>query len=135
MNVMLNNLALASVVPGHHNLTYHLIVIVIAAIAAFIPRYFPMHFFTNRKIPEWFDEWMKYVPVALFTALVVKGIFVDSKYHLVAQHVAWLGNMTVIGNASYIVAAVIVMLVAYWTRSMASSVLIGLIIVWLLSLI
>lgn len=135
MNVMLNNLTVATVVPGHHNLVYHLIVILIAAMAAFLPRYFPMHFFTNRKIPEWFDEWMKYVPVALFTALVVKGIFVDSKYNLITGHVSWLGHMLVYGHSSYLVAAVVVMLVAYWTRSMASSVLIGLIIVWLMSLI
>ena len=43
------NLAEAqSLIPSHHNLTYHLVVIVISAIAAFVPRYFPMRFFTNR---------------------------------------------------------------------------------------
>lgn len=69
------NLAEAqSLIPSHHNLTYHLIVIVISAIAAFVPRYFPMRFFTNRKIPEWFNEWMKYVPINLFTALVIKDL-------------------------------------------------------------
>ena len=37
------NLAEAqSLIPSHHNLTYHLVVIVISAIAAFVPRYFPM---------------------------------------------------------------------------------------------
>lgn len=120
-------------VPGHHNLIYHLVVILIAALAAFIPRYFPMHFFTNRQIPEWFDEWMKYVPVALFTALVVKGIFVDSKYQLIGEHVSWLGNVLIYGHITYIISAVFVMLVAYFTRSMAFSVIVGLLVVWLLS--
>lgn len=120
-------------VPGHHNLIYHLVVILIAALAAFIPRYFPMHFFTNRQIPEWFDEWMKYVPVALFTALVVKGIFVDSKYQLISEHVSWLGNVLIYGHITYIISAVFVMLVAYFTRSMAFSVIVGLLVVWLLS--
>lgn len=133
--MMFNNLTVASMVPGHHNLVYHLIVILIAALAAFIPRYFPMHFFTNRKIPEWFDEWMKYVPVALFTALVVKGIFVDSKYQLITEHVSWLGNVMVYGHITYLISAVFVMLVAYFTRSMAFSVIVGLLVVWLLSFI
>ena len=99
---MANSLVLASLVPSHHNLTYHLIVIVISAMAAFIPRYFPMRFFTNRPIPEWFNEWMKYVPVSLFTALVVKGVFVDSKYLLFFDHIHLFGNsFTVYGLASY----------------------------------
>lgn len=131
--MMFDNLTLASMVPGHHNLIYHLVVILIAALAAFIPRYFPMHFFTNRQIPEWFDEWMKYVPVALFTALVVKGIFVDSKYQLISEHVSWLGNVLIYGHITYIISAVFVMLVAYFTRSMAFSVIVGLLVVWLLS--
>lgn len=133
--MMFDNLTIASMVPGHHNLIYHLVVILIAALAAFIPRYFPMHFFTNRKIPEWFDEWMKYVPVALFTSLVVKGIFVDSKYHLITEHVSWLCNVLVYGHITYIISAIFVMLVAYFTRSMAFSVIAGLLVVWLLSFI
>lgn len=130
-----NSLVLASLVPSHHNLTYHLIVIFLSALAAFIPRYFPMRFFTNRQIPEWFNEWMKYVPVSLFTALVVKGIFVDSKYHLIVDHLKVFGTtITTYGLASYLIAAVCVGLVAYFTRSMLSSVIVGLAVVWLLSI-
>ena len=116
MSDLLTGMPVLSLVPSHHNLTYHLIVIVIAAIAAFIPRYFPMRFFTNRKIPLWFNEWMKYVPISLFTALVVKS-FVP------------------FGHVSQILAAVIVMIVAYFTRSMAVSVIGGLAAVWLISLV
>lgn len=130
------NLSVASLVPSHHNLTYHLIVILVAAVAAFLPRYFPMRFFTNRKIPEWFNEWMKYVPVSLFTALVVKALFVDSKYQLFFDHVSAFGSsLTIFGHASYLIAAVFVAIVAYFTRSMLSSVLIGLLAVWLLTFV
>lgn len=129
-----HGLVLASLVPSHHNLTYHLIVILLAACAAFLPRYFPMRFFTNRKIPVWFNEWMKYVPVSLFTALVVKGIFVDSKYRLIIDHIHLFGSsFSVYGYISYIIAAVCVAVVAYFTRSMLMSVIVGLGIVWALS--
>ena len=119
MSDLLTGMPVLSLVPSHHNLTYHLIVIVIAAFAAFIPRYFPMRFFTNRK-----NEWMKYVPVSLFTALVVKSIFMSKTYAFVP-----------FGHVSQILAAVIVMIVAYFTRSMAVSVIGGLAAVWLISLV
>ncbi|MGO3381109.1 MAG: AzlD domain-containing protein, partial [Loigolactobacillus coryniformis] len=55
------------------NLDY-LILIVLAAMVAFIPRVIPLLYFSKRKIPAWFNEWMKYIPVALFTALIAKDV-------------------------------------------------------------
>ena len=107
-----------------NKIVYHIIVIILAALAAFIPRYLPVLFFSTRKIPEWFNEWMKYVPVSLITALVVKSIFMSKTYAFVP-----------FGHVSQILAAVIVMIVAYFTRSMAVSVIGGLAAVWLISLV
>lgn len=109
---------------SNNKILYHVVVIIFAAFAAFIPRYFPIKFFSSRKIPEWFNEWMKYVPISLFTALVVKGIFVTTKgYHFVP-----------FGHPDQMIAAVLVMVIAYFTRSMSISVLGGLVGVWLLSM-
>ena len=136
MDTVLANLTVASLIPSHHNMTYHLIVIIVAAVAAFIPRYFPMRFFTNRKIPDWFNEWMKYVPVSLFTALVVKALFVDGKYHYFFDHVTLMGSHVVVfGHLSYLIAAVLVAIVAYVTRSMLLSLIVGLVAVWILTFI
>lgn len=136
MESLMNGLVMATVVPSHHNLVYHLIVIAIAALAAFLPRYFPMRFFTNRKIPEWFNEWMKYVPISLFTALVVKGIFLSSKYDLFRDHIHLFGSqLAIYGHGSQILAALLVMVVAYFTRSMAFSVLVGLAGVWVIGML
>ena len=97
----------------------HFWLIILGFFVAFIPRFLPLMLFTKRAIPEWFNEWMKYVPVSLFTALVVKDIFIDSApYQLVFGHIA-----------------VIVVVIAYRTRSMAISVIVGLIAVFLLSLV
>ena len=107
---------------GSNQILYHIVVIIFAA---FIPRYFPIHFFSSRKIPEWFNEWMKYVPISLFTALVIKNIFITTKgYHFIP-----------FGHPDQMVAAVIVMVVAYFTRSMSISVIAGLVSVWLLSMV
>ena len=56
----------------------HFILIILSMAVAFIPRYIPLRIFATRQIPEWFNEWMKYVPVSLFTALVVKYVFMNS---------------------------------------------------------
>lgn len=103
----------------------HFILVILAAIAAFIPRYLPMLFFSTREIPEWFNEWMKYVPVCLFTALVVKGIFITTDGY----------KFVLFGHVNYIIAAIIVMAVTYLTRSMALSVIAGLIAVFVLTIV
>lgn len=125
MEQVFSNLPLLFSDTGNNKILYHIIVIIIAGCAAFIPRYFPILFFSTRKIPEWFNEWMKYVPVSLFTALVVKNIFVTTAgYHFVP-----------LGHVDQIVAALIVMVIAYFTRSMSISVVVGLVAVWLLSMV
>ena len=107
---------------GSNQILYHIVVIIFAAFAAFIPRYFPIHFFSSRKIPEWFNEWMKYVPVSLFTALVVKDLFLNSSYAFIGLH-----------SGAKLIAALLVVLVAYRSRSMGLSVVCGLVAVALLT--
>lgn len=72
----------------------------------------------------WFNEWMRYVPVSLFTALVVKDIFINKSY-----------EVSITGQAPIMIAAVLVIVISYWTRSMAISVILGLISVFLLAMV
>lgn len=103
--------------------TQHFWLVILGFFVAFAPRFLPLMLFTKREIPEWFNEWMKYVPVSLFTALVVKDIFIDSAtYAIQFTHIPEM------------IASVIVIFVAYRTRSMAISVIVGLLGVFLLSL-
>lgn len=125
MEQLFTNMPVLIAHAGQNKILYHLIVIVIAAVAAFIPRYFPVLFFSTRKIPEWFNEWMKYVPVSLFTALVVKNVFITTAGY----------RFVPFSHVEQILAAVVVMIVAYFTRSMAMSVIGGLVAVWLLSMV
>ena len=109
----------------HMSSTDHFILIILSMLVSLGPRLLPMKFFTTRKIPEWFNEWMKYVPVSLFTALVVKDIFINT------SHYTFIG----FGHLAKLLAAVIVMVVAYKSRSMGLSVVLGLAAVALLSMV
>lgn len=110
---------------ANHNVKFHLMIIVLGGIAAFLPRYIPLRIFTNRDLPEWFNEWMKYVPVCLFTALVMKGIFVTSDTY----------KFIPLGHPAQIISALFVIVIAYLTRSMSMSVITGLVVVFLASLV
>lgn len=109
---------------NHWNTTQHLILVILGFFVAFAPRYLPIKIFTQRKIPEWFNEWMKFVPVSLFTALVVKDVFISPTYQVDIMH-----------HMPEIISAVIVAVIAYFTRSMALSVVVGLISVFLLAVV
>ncbi len=98
--------------------------IIICFFVALIPRFVPLSFFRKRKIPKWFNEWMNYVPISLFTALVVKELLITRTY-----------SFSLSGKGPDLVATLLVILVASWTRSMALSVILGLVMVSLLSLI
>ncbi|MFD0897621.1 AzlD domain-containing protein [Loigolactobacillus binensis] len=95
------------------NLDY-LILIVLAAVVAFIPRVIPLLYFSKRKIPKWFDEWMKYIPVALFTALIAKDVFVTAQYTYNTK------------NLTEIFSTILVFVVAAKTKSMLVTVVVGL---------
>ncbi|WP_295745906.1 AzlD domain-containing protein [uncultured Limosilactobacillus sp.] len=110
---------------ANHDIKFHLMIIVLGGIAAFMPRYIPLRIFTNRDLPEWFNEWMKYVPVCLFTSLVVKGIFITGESY----------RFALLGHPAQIIAALFVIVIAYLTRSMSMSVITGLVVVFLASLV
>ncbi|WP_125547118.1 AzlD domain-containing protein [Levilactobacillus lindianensis] len=105
------------------NSTQHFWLIIFGFVVAFIPRFVPLMLFTKQAIPEWFNEWMKFVPTSLFTALVVKDIFIDSSSYAL-----------ILNNYALMISAVMVIFVAYRTRSMVVSVIVGLAGVFLLSM-
>lgn len=102
----------------------HFILILLSMLVAFGPRFIPLRIFSTREIPKWFNEWMKYVPGSLFTALVVKDVFMDTKTY------------TFVGcdYMAKILASVLVAIVAYRSRSMGLSVVLGLVAVALLAM-
>ncbi|MFT8400967.1 MAG: AzlD domain-containing protein [Lentilactobacillus diolivorans] len=104
------------------NTTQHVWLILACFCVAFAPRLIPLLFFRTRKIPDWFNEWMRYVPISLFTALVVKDLFISPDYAVTFSRIPEM------------VAAVIVIGIAFWTRSMAISVVLGLAAVFMLAM-
>lgn len=86
-------------------------------LAAYLPRVLPIFYFSKRQIPSWFHDWMKYVPISLFAALVAKDVFIKGT----SFEWRWF----------YVLTVMIVFFVAYKSRSMVISVITGLIAIYL----
>lgn len=44
-------------------------------VVTYIPRVLPLLLFGNRELPNWLKEALKFVPVAMLSALVAKDVF------------------------------------------------------------
>ncbi|CAJ1180234.1 branched-chain amino acid transporter [Fructilactobacillus sanfranciscensis] len=101
----------------------HFLLVILCFFVALLPRFIPLYIFRARKIPKWFNEWMEFVPICLFTSLVVKDLFITKTYDFTLQ-----------GHFPELISSIVVIAIAFWTRSMALSVIIGLGLVFLLSM-
>jgi branched-subunit amino acid transport protein len=98
------------------------IVFIILGMAAvtYLPRFLPMYVLTRMEIPKTVITWLSYVPVAVLSALIVPGI-------LTADRQVFLSP----GN-TYFLASIPAFLVAWRSRSLLLTVIIGMAVVLLL---
>ncbi|MFC0234356.1 AzlD domain-containing protein [Vagococcus entomophilus] len=89
-------------------------------LVSYVSRLLPMLYFSKKEIPKWFSGWMKYVPVSLFSSLAFKDVFITH------DHLDLLWNVKIL-------AMLLVIFIAYKTKSMALSVLSGLFAIFLLT--
>lgn len=93
------------------------------SIVTYIPRALPIVILSKLKIPDWFLNWLKYIPVAVLSALLVPGILVSD------------GAMNFsLGNRS-LIAAVPCILIAAKTKNLFITVLSGMLVMLLLNLL
>ncbi len=87
------------------------------AIVTYLPRFLPLYLLTKIKIPEIVVAWLRYVPVAVLSALIMPGIFtVDKQFAVSFSH-------------PYLPASILAFLVAYRTKNMMLTVSIGMVTV------
>lgn len=86
-------------------------------VVTYLPRLLPAWFLRGKKMHPFLEAWLKYVPVAVLSALLLPALLIsDGKFNL-----AW--------NNVFLWAALPAGLVAWKTRSMFATVLVGMIIV------
>ena len=88
-------------------------------LVTYVPRWVPLLFLTQRRLPQWFVEWLDLIPVAILSALIVPELFTaGTPRHLVLFD-------------AKILVAVPTFLFALKTKSLGGTVVVGMLLYWL----
>ncbi len=95
-----------------------------SSLASFSTRYLPFVFLTKKELSNEFKEWMNFVPVTVFAALVASDIFfVDNRL-----------TLNILTNR-LLIPSVIVLIASIKYKSMIISILVGITSLFLIQLI
>lgn len=90
------------------------IAILLMSIVTYLPRFLPMLFLSNKKLPPLVESWLSYVPVAVLSALLGPILFIKN------------GQFTLtLSSNPYFWAALPTFIIALLTRNMFLAVLTG----------
>lgn len=84
----------------------------------YLPRLLPLVMLSRRTLPGWFAEWLELVPAAILSALIAPTLFAHS-----SPRVFTLGKVELL-------AALPTLLCAIMTRSLAGTVVVGMLCYW-----
>jgi branched-subunit amino acid transport protein len=90
------------------------------ALVTYLPRWAPLLFLSERKLPEWLVEWLDLIPAAILSALVGPALVVAGD----PRHLEFL--------RPEVAAAIPTLWFAHRTRSLAGTVVAGMGLFWLL---
>ena len=100
--------------------TEYLLCIAGMGLVTYIPRWLPLFYLTDRRLPLWLVEWLTFVPACILSALIFPAILIHPDTGRVAiMHPAFL-------------AAVPTFILALKTRSLGGTVLFGMSLYWLI---
>ena len=97
----------------------YLFLLVGMGLVTYLPRMLPLVVLAHRRLPQEVVEWLNFVPVAILSALVAPGLFAESTH-----------RSFVFGRLELLV-AVPTLLYAVRTRSLGGTVMVGMLLYWL----
>jgi branched-subunit amino acid transport protein len=87
------------------------------ALVTYVPRLLPVYFLSSRSRPPLVVDWLRYVPVAVLAAMLFPSLLVEE------------GQVVLAPSNIFLWAAFPTLLVAWKTRSLFGSVVVGMILV------
>lgn len=88
-------------------------------LVTYIPRWLPLFFLSERKLPQWLVEWLDLIPVAILSALIFPDLLVAGS----PRHLEILQPKAMVAIPTF--------LFALKTRSLGGTVLVGMMLFWL----
>jgi branched-subunit amino acid transport protein len=91
--------------------------------ATYLPRLLPLVVLSRRRLPSWFVEWLELIPAAILSALIAPTLLTNPD------------PRTLCLDKTELLAAIPTLLFALKTRSLAGTVIVGMICYWGLKLV
>jgi len=88
-------------------------------VVTYVPRWLPLALLSNRRLPEWFEQWLDLIPAAILSALILPILITTGE----PRHLDLLRPELLV--------AVPTLLFAVKTRSLAGTVVVGMFLFWL----
>ena len=88
-------------------------------IVTYVPRWLPLALLSNRRLPEWFEQWLDLIPAAVLSALILPILITTGAPR----------RLDLLRPELFV--AVPTLLFAVKTRSLAGTVVVGMFLFWL----
>jgi branched-subunit amino acid transport protein len=88
-------------------------------IVTYVPRWLPLALLSNRRLPEWFEQWLDLIPAAILSALILPILITAGEPR----------RLDLLRPELFV--AVPTLLFAVKTRSLAGTVVVGMLLFWL----
>jgi len=99
--------------------TDYVLLVLGMGVVTYIPRWLPLSFLSRRPLPQWLVEWLDLVPVTILSALVLPTLVTTGD----PRHLQFLQPELLVAVPTF--------LFALKTRSLAGTVVVGMLIFWL----
>jgi branched-subunit amino acid transport protein len=93
--------------------------VIAMGLVTFLPRWAPLYFLSNRKLPPWLIRWLDLIPVSILSALLAPALVT-----------AGTPNRTLLWQPELLI-ALPTFLFAWKTRSLGGTVMLGMLLYWL----
>ncbi|MHB8908273.1 MAG: AzlD domain-containing protein [Syntrophales bacterium] len=98
-------------------------IIIGMGIATYLPRWLPLFFLSRYPLPSWLVDWLDFIPAAILSALILPSIVTTGQ----PRHLEW--------DKPDFWIAVPTLFFAFKTKSLAGTVVFGMTLYWLASIL
>lgn len=99
------------------------ITVVAMGLVTYLIRLVPIALFTRLKLPVWTQQTMRYVPTAVLAAIIVPELILPN------------GTLDISPGNARLVAGLVAIVVAWRTRNVLLTVVVGMVVVWVMALL